>query len=137
MIAQPTCPRFIDSTHGQKQLCTMLAIQQADHVVSCIKTGEGIVMAVKFSLPPRLGFSEDEKLSLPPNSKVTIKLWTSDAESVIEASGVTIDNDYALSHADITILVMDRDVESLRASASWYSKHGLKMGKRYCCQLHS
>lgn len=147
MVAQPVFHRFIDPDHAKialgvgvtnvsnEQLRTMNSVAQSRHIVSFLKIDNHIIAPIKFALPPRLGFAEEEKFALPPNSKLALKVFTSEAADPVRATGVTIDNDYGLSYADTVLMIVGRDAANLFGSASFYDKHGMKTGSHCACEL--
>lgn len=81
-----------------------------------------VLVAVKLSLTPRIGFGENEEFNMPANTPITITLRSDAAVEEIEAKGITIQNNYSISLADITILCVGRDADALKSSSGWLDR---------------
>lgn len=145
-VAHPPYAKFNAPVHGEltlaygainefnEQIRVLQAIQQDEHVCHMVTIHKLTLMVVKFSSPPRIGFGPEEKYSLPDNSAMTVKLRSDAATEEIEVRGVSIDNEYSIPQADITVLITGADAEKLKSSSSWYRKHGMKSDRKFRCK---
>lgn len=147
LVSMPVYANFVDCVHGElalgygsiyehKELKRhLLSLQQNEHTCAILRVGEVALITVKFTLTPSMGYSQDEKFSLPPNTVVDLAIATGREDSASEVKGRTIDNTLGLPHADIVVLVTGSGVKKIRLDGNWFAKHGLRPGKRHMCRV--